>query len=146
MSKLLKWLLVPGIAGLILGLLLVNIYILPPAPIVTAELGPPPPRTQPAQPVLPVTSEPSFEDIAPEYRGVPIPDPPQNVRPTPLPTLVGRDLWDAQTLLNPLNLTIIVRKDTSSFELPNTVLRQTPSAGQRMFRGDTVYLTVSEFP
>jgi beta-lactam-binding protein with PASTA domain len=39
-----------------------------------------------------------------------------------------------------------VRRDTSSFQPPNTVLHQSPAAGTRLSPGGAVTLTVSYFP
>lgn len=144
MSKFTKVLISVGVVGLLVGIGISKFYIIPPAPSAVAlEVDNPTPRQKNSK--LP-SSEPIVEDILPELSGPPIPEPPQSVSSVALPSLSGRDLWDAQNMLAGMELIVIVKKDTSSFELPNTVLRQSPSAGQRMFKGDTVYITVSEFP
>lgn len=99
-----------------------------------------------ADTLLPVTPAPSVDDILPEVTGEPVAEPPASVIPVIIPNLVGKDLWDAQRLLDESKLVTVIRYDTSSFELPNTVVRQSPMAGQRMFRNDTVFVTISQFP
>lgn len=137
--------LITAAVGLFLGWLIVVIYVLPQAPTSPVE-SVSVPRPRAPEKLLPVQQNPSVEDILPEVTAPPVAEPPPSVTTIIIPSLVGRDLWDVQQTLKDMNLIVIVRKDTSSFELPNTVLRQTPQAGQRMFRNDTVYITISEFP
>jgi beta-lactam-binding protein with PASTA domain len=58
------------------------------------------------------------------------------------PSLVGRTLADARSLLERVRLTARVVR-TESKEAPGTVLRQTPAAGTKLERGDAVTLVVA---
>ena len=63
------------------------------------------------------------------------------------PDLVGRTLPDARSLLEQIGLRIGgVGRDTSSFQPENTILRQSPSAGQAVSAGGRINVTVSRFP
>jgi beta-lactam-binding protein with PASTA domain len=63
------------------------------------------------------------------------------------PDLVGRTLPEARSLLEQIGLRLgNVSRDTSSFQVENTVLRQVPAGGQPVSAGGTVNVVVSEFP
>ncbi len=135
-----------GIIGLALAYFVVAFFIIPDEDgsansTQSANLNP-----SKADSLLPVNPAPSVDEILPEVTGQPVAEPPTSVVPVIIPNLVGKDLWDAQRLLDESQLVTIIRYDTSSFELPNTVVRQSPMAGQRMFRNDTVFVTISQFP
>jgi PASTA domain-containing protein len=72
--------------------------------------------------------------------------PPGDTLPIVTPNLVGMALPDARGVLNGLRLRSAVARDTSSFQPPNTVLRQSPDANSPISVGGTVMLTVSYFP
>jgi hypothetical protein len=72
--------------------------------------------------------------------------PPADTTPVITPDLVGMALPDARGVLNNLRLRTIVTRDTSSFQPPNTVLRQDPAANSSISAGESVTLTVSYFP
>lgn len=64
-----------------------------------------------------------------------------------VPDLVGRTLPDARSLLEQLGLRVGgVGRDTSSFQPENTILSQSPSAGQAVSAGGRINVTVSRFP
>ena len=64
-----------------------------------------------------------------------------------LPDLAGRTLADARSTLEQLGLAIgSMSRDTSSFQPENTVLGQSPAAGQMVPPGARVSLRVSRFP
>lgn len=64
-----------------------------------------------------------------------------------VPDLVGRTLPDARSLLEQVGLRIGgVGRDTSSFQPENTILSQSPSAGQAVSAGGRINVTVSRFP
>lgn len=92
---------------------------------------------------------PAAEDIMPDVQAPALPpdEPPLlPIVPITMPNLVGKDMWEAQQILDKMRLIVVLRRDTSSFELPNTVVRQSPPSGQRMVQGDTVFVTISQFP
>lgn len=63
------------------------------------------------------------------------------------PDLVGRTLPDARSLLEQIGLRIGgVSGDTSSFQPENTILSQSPPAGQAVSAGGRINVTVSRFP
>lgn len=63
------------------------------------------------------------------------------------PDLVGRTLPDARSMLEQIGLRIGgVGRDTSSFQPENTILSQSPPAGQAVSAGGRVNVTVSRFP
>ncbi len=72
--------------------------------------------------------------------------PSDDTAPILAPDLVGMSLPDARGVLNGLRLRAAVTRDTSSFQPPNTVLRQFPAADSTIKVGGTVALTVSYFP
>lgn len=63
------------------------------------------------------------------------------------PDLVGRTLPDARSMLEQIGLRIGgVGRDTSSFQPENTILSQSPPAGQAVSAGGRINVTVSRFP
>lgn len=64
-----------------------------------------------------------------------------------VPDLTGRTVADARSTLEQLGLHLgDVSRDTSSFQPENTVLGQTPPAGQMIGAGGRVNLRISRFP
>jgi serine/threonine-protein kinase len=64
-----------------------------------------------------------------------------------VPDLTGRTVADARSTLEQLGLHLgAVSRDTSSFQPENTVLSQTPAAGQLIGAGGRVNLRISRFP
>ncbi|HUR92765.1 MAG TPA: PASTA domain-containing protein [Gemmatimonadaceae bacterium] len=63
------------------------------------------------------------------------------------PDLVGRTLPDARSLLEQIGLRIGgVGRDTSSFQPENTIISQSPPAGQAVSAGGRINVVVSRFP
>lgn len=90
--------------------------------------------TPPPLPVVP----PDTTALAPE----------NNIAPTTVevPSVMGMSLDDARTTLADRHLAIVVRHDTNSFQPPNTVLHQSPEAGQTVLSNSAVLVTASMFP
>lgn len=64
-----------------------------------------------------------------------------------VPDLTGRTIADARSTLEQLGLHLgSISRDTSSFQPENTVLSQSPAAGQAVGAGGSVSLRVSRFP
>jgi beta-lactam-binding protein with PASTA domain len=64
-----------------------------------------------------------------------------------VPDLYGRTVGEARSMIEQIGLRIAgVSRDTSSLQPENTVIRQSPSAGQNVSAGSPVSLTVSHFP
>lgn len=64
-----------------------------------------------------------------------------------VPDLYGRTVGEARSMIEQLGLRVAgISRDTSSLQPENTVIRQQPSAGQTVFAGGPVSLTVSHFP
>jgi len=64
-----------------------------------------------------------------------------------VPDLTGRTVADARSTLEQLGLHLgAVSRDTSSFQPENTVLSQSPAAGQMIGAGGRVNLRISRFP
>lgn len=64
-----------------------------------------------------------------------------------LPDLTGRTMADARSTLEQLGLRVGgISRDTSSFQPENTVLSQSPAAGNLVPAGSRVDLRISQFP
>lgn len=136
-----------GIGGFALAYVVTFVFVLP------AKILPPAPH-----PSVPDSSQilrPIDTGVA--QRITPPMEPPQvNARivesapddtvPIVTPDLVGMSLPDARGVLNRLRLRVAVTHDTSSFQPPNTVLRQSPVPDSPIMIRGTVTLTVSYFP
>jgi hypothetical protein len=72
--------------------------------------------------------------------------PPTDTVPILVPDLIGMSLPDARGVLNALRLRSAVTRDTSSFQPPNTVIRQSPLPDSLTRVGSTILLTASYFP
>jgi hypothetical protein len=133
-----------GIGGFALAYVVIFVFVLP------TKIVPPAP-----QPYVPDTSEvlrpidtaiPSPSPEPPPISARITAAPPVDETPIPAPDLVGMSLPDARGVLNGFRLRATVTRDTSSFQPPNTVLRQSPPPDSLVFVGGTVTLTVSYFP
>ena len=139
--------LVIGIGGFALAYIVIFLFVLP------AKIVPPAPR-----PYIPDSTgvltpidtsargAPPSPTAEPPFVAAQIVRPPEDTVPIPAPDLVGMSLPDARGVLNSLRLRASVDRDTSSFQPPNTVLRQRPGADSLITVGGTVRLTVSYFP
>lgn len=140
--------LVIGIGGFALAYVVIFVFVLP-SKIV-------PPKKQPYVPdssgilrpidtsVVHLPADTGFpQTVVP--MGMPI-TPPPDEGPSTVPDLVGMALSDARAVLNSYRLSASVQRDTSSFQPPNTVLRQSPAPDERIAARGTVSLTVSYFP
>lgn len=139
--------LVIGIGGFALAYVIIFVFVLP-SKIVPPKREPYNPDTVSVlKPIDTTVSPPPFEPPVPQAT-VPMAVPPAQTSNVPVdaPDLEGMALADARAVLNSYRLQATVRRDTSSFEPPNTVLRQSPAAGTRLSPGGTVTLTVSYFP
>lgn len=139
--------LVIGIGGFALAYIIIFVFVLP-SKIVPAKRQPYNPDTVSVlQPIDTTVSPPPFEPPTPQAT-VPMAVPPAQASsvPSDVPDLVGMALADARAVLNSYRLQATVRRDTSSLQPPNTVLRQSPAAGTRLSPGGGVTLTVSYFP
>lgn len=137
-----------GIGGFALAYVVIFIFVLP------SKIVPPAP-----QPYVPDSSKilrPIDTVAAPPPPAPPVEPPPvsarivqappEDTKPILTPDLVGMSLPDARGVLNSLRLKSTVTRDTSSFQPPNTVLRQYPAVDSLIAVGGTVTLTVSYFP
>ncbi|MEO9019351.1 MAG: PASTA domain-containing protein [Gemmatimonadaceae bacterium] len=136
-----------GVGGFALAYVVIFIFVLP------AKIVPSPP-----QPTIPTT----MTTLAPIDTGLaPVITPPiepahvtaaiaeapaADTIPILVPNLVGMSLPDARGVLNGLRLRAAVSRDTSSFQPPNTVIRQSPLPDSLIVIGNTVLLTASYFP
>jgi hypothetical protein len=133
-----------GIGGFALAYVVIFVFVLP------TKIVPPP---QP--PYVPDSSG----ILRPIDTGIPRPTPepppisaritaapPVDATPILAPDLVGLSLPDARGVLNGYRLRTVVTRDTSSFQPPNTVLRQSPPPDSLIPVGGAVTLTVSYFP
>jgi hypothetical protein len=136
-----------GIGGFALAYVVIFVFVLP------ARIVPSAPQTQTpdtATALRPIDTG-TTPQVAPPF------EPPQvtaqiteapavDTVPILTPDLVGMALPDARGVLNGLRLRAAVTRDTSSFQPPNTVLRQSPLPDSLIRVRGTVTLTVSYFP
>jgi hypothetical protein len=139
--------LVIGIGGFALAYVIIFVFVLP-SRIIPPPKQPAPDTATVLQPIDTTTLPPPDTEtiqqaIVPMARA---PEAAPDLGPTDVPDLQGMALSDARAVLNSYRLQASVRHDTSSFQPPNTVLRQSPAAGERIASGETVTLTVSYFP
>jgi hypothetical protein len=140
--------LVIGIGGFALAYVIIFVFVLP------TKIVPPP--KQPYNPDSSNVLQPIDTSVVhvPTDTGFPqatvpmamAPQSAPDAGPTDVPDLEGMALSDARAVLDSYRLSASVRHDTSSFQPPNTVLRQSPAPGTRIASGGTVTLTVSYFP
>jgi hypothetical protein len=137
-----------GIGGFALAYVVVFVFVLPTKIVPPA---PQPPATDSAQPSLQPIDTGATPAIQPPMEPPPVAatiteSPSADTVPVPIPDLIGMSLRDARRTLDQLRLRAAVSRDTSSFQPPNTVIRQSP-APESMIRVDgTVMITVSYFP
>jgi hypothetical protein len=136
-----------GIGGFAFAYVVIFIFVLP------SKIVPPAP-----QPYVPDSSKilrpidtglappPSPPIEPPDVAAQIVRAPAEDTTPILAPDLVGMALPDARGVLNGLRLRATVSRDTSSFEPPNTVLRQSPPADAPIRVDGVVALTVSYFP
>ena len=135
-----------GIGGFALAYVVIFIFVLPSKIVPSA---PPPFVPESSKALVPIDTGISAQTIQPAAEPSPVP---AQIVPVPppspiiVPDLVGMSLPDARGVLDNLRLNAAVTRDTSSFEPPNTVLRQQPPPDSTIQVGATVTLTVSYFP
>ena len=66
--------------------------------------------------------------------------------PVVIPDLVGMSFSDARSVLEGLQLQIVIQQDTNSLQPENSVLQLTPAAGTQAAAGSTVTVVISHFP
>jgi hypothetical protein len=138
---------VVGIGGFALAYVVIFIFVLPSK--IIPPVPPPyvPDSSKIIQPIDTGLLQPPGPPVEPPPVTARIIEaPPADTTPIPAPDLVGMSLPDARGVLNGLRLRSAVTRDTSSFQPPNTVLRQSPAADSLIAVGGTVSLTVSYFP
>lgn len=140
--------LVIGIGGFALAYVIIFVFVLPSKIVPPAKQPYVPDSSGILQPidtsVVHLPPDTGFQQ-ATVPMGMPTETPP-DLGPTNVPDLVGMALADARAVLNSYRLQTSVRRDTSSFQPPNTVLSQSPESGARIASGGTVTVTVSYFP
>jgi len=136
-----------GIGGFALAYVVIFVFVLP------AKIVPPAPRpfvpdsSQVLRPIDTGVTQPIAPPVEPPQVTARIVEaPPMDTVPILTPNLVGMSLPDARGVLNGLRLRSSVTRDTSSFQPPNTVLRQSPLPDSLILVRGTVTLTVSYFP
>jgi hypothetical protein len=133
-----------GIGGFALAYVVIFVFVLP-----TKIVPPPQPPYVPDSSRILRPIDTAVPQPAPEPPPVSariIAAPPVDATPILAPDLVGMSLPDARGVLNGYRLRTIVTRDTSSFQPPNTVLRQSPPPDSLIPVGGAVTLTVSYFP
>lgn len=140
--------LVIGIGGFALAYVIIFVFVLPSKIVPPPEQAYSPDSSNILRPI-----DTSVVQLPPDTgfpaATVPMATPAQtavDLGPTDVPDLAGMALADARAVLNSYRLTPSVSRDTSSFQPPNTVLRQSPAPGTRIASGGTVTLVVSYFP
>jgi len=140
--------LVIGIGGFALAYVIIFVFVLPSKIVPPAKQPYVPDSSGILQPidtsVVHLPPDTGFQQ-ATVPMGMPT-ETPQDLGPTNVPDLVGMALADARAVLNSYRLQASVRRDTSSFQPPNTVMSQSPQSGARIASGGTVTITVSYFP
>jgi hypothetical protein len=136
-----------GIGGFALAYVVIFVFVLP------TKIVPPAPQPYAAdtvaslQPIDTGMTQTIAPPVEPPQVAAQITEaPPLDTVPILTPNLVGMSLPDARGVLNGLRLRSAVTRDTSSFQPPNTVLRQSPLPDSLILIRGTVTLTVSYFP
>jgi hypothetical protein len=133
-----------GIGGFALAYIIIYVFVLP------SKIVPPPQK-----PYVPDTVPTAMQPIDTAALPTPVEPPPMTAAAAPPPTasipldvpdLTGMALPDARSVLNGMHLRATVDRDTSSFQPPGTVLRQSPAAGAKVPVNGTIRLTASYFP
>ncbi len=142
--------LVIGIGGFALAYVVIFVFVLPSKIVPAARQPYVPDSSTVLRPidttVAPSNGYPVGPPVEPPYVAARIVAPPEDTTPILAPDLVGMSLPDARGVLNSLRLRAVVSRDTSSFQPPNTVLRQHPGADSSVSVGGVVNVTVSYFP
>jgi hypothetical protein len=139
-----------GIGGFALAYVVIFVFVLPTKIIPSQRQQAGPNAAAVPQPID--TAVPAISQQQPQTPSEPPPvserviETPPERPPIPTPDLVGMSLPDARGVLNNLRLKTAVARDTSSFQPPNTVLRQDPEADSLVATDGTITLTVSYFP
>jgi len=140
-----------GIGGFGLAYVVMFVFVLP------SKIVPSAPQTQTfdtaasVQPIDTGVAPQAAQPVAPPAEPSPVTAqiteaPPDDTIPIVTPDLVGMSLPDARGALNRLQLRVAISRDTSSFQPPNTVLRQSPAADSLIMVRGTVSITISYFP
>jgi hypothetical protein len=141
--------LVIGIGGFALGYIIIYLFVLPSK--IVPPVPPPyvPDSSHVLQPIdTGITPVADTALVPPLEQGLPpdtahAPESPPTVN---VPDLVDMSLPDARRILNGLRVHTAVVRDTSSFRLPGTVMRQDPAPQSQISQDGVVTLTVSYFP
>lgn len=139
--------LVIGIGGFALAYVVIFVFVLPSKIVPSAPRPDTPDSSRILHPIDTGLAPPPGPPIEPPSVTARIVETaPVDATPILVPDLVGMALPDARGVLNGLRLRSTVTRDTSSFQPPNTVLRQLPAADSSISIGGTVTLTVAHFP
>lgn len=133
-----------GIGGFALAYVVIFIFVLPSKIVPPAPQPYVPDSSRILRPIDTAVPAPSPEPSPVDARIISVP--PLDATPILTPDLVGLSLPDARGVLNGFRLRTAVTRDTSSFQPPNTVLRQSPLPDSLISVGGTVTVTVSSFP
>jgi hypothetical protein len=138
-----------GIGGFALAYVVISVFVLPPKTAVPTPQIHVADTSRSFQPIdtgeqdlivqPPIEPPPVSAQIAEEPLS-------QDTATVVTPDLVGMSLSDASNVLDGLQLRVAVTHDTSSFQPPNTILRQNPTADSLIRVGGTVMLVASYFP
>ncbi|HEY5087127.1 MAG TPA: PASTA domain-containing protein [Gemmatimonadaceae bacterium] len=135
-----------GIGGFALAYVVIFVFVLPSKIVPSAPQPYVPDSSHILRPIdTGVTSAPPLPEEPPPVTAR-IVQPAVDTTPILAPDLVGMSLPDARGVLDGFRLRVVVTRDTSSFQPPNTVLRQFPAADSLVKVGGTVAVTVSYFP
>lgn len=140
-----------GIGGFALAYVVIFVFVLP------SKIVPSAPQTESfdtassLQPIDTGVAPQAAQPIAPPVEPSPVAAqiteaPPDDTVPILTPDLVGMALPDARGVLNRLRLRVAISRDTSSFQPPNSVLRQSPLPDSLILVRGIVSITVSYFP
>jgi hypothetical protein len=136
-----------GIGGFALAYVVILIFVLPTKIVPSAPQPYAAPEQSPAlQPIDTGVGQPPPMPAEPPPVSARIMQAPRDTAPVVVPDLVGMSLPEARGVLNSLRLRTVVTHDTSSFQPPNTVIRQNPAANLPIGTGEAVTVTVSYFP
>jgi hypothetical protein len=136
-----------GMGGFALAYVVISVFVLPATTVPAAPQS----NVSPTAPALKPIDTGSVQAIMPpveppQVTARIIQPPADDTVPIVVPNLVGMSLPDARGVLNGLRLRAAVSRDTSSFQPPNTVIRQSPLPDSLIVVGNTVLLTASYFP
>jgi hypothetical protein len=138
-----------GIGGFALAYVVIFAFVLPSKLVPTAPQPYVPDSSRSLRPIdtgMAPPAAPAAPIEPPSVTAHIVQAPATDTVPIIAPDLVGMPLPDARGVLNGLRLRTAITRDTSSFQPPNTVLRQLPAPDSAIKVGGTVTLTVSHFP